>query len=87
MSATAYCSFCGKSQHDVRYLIAGTGKVFICDDDVRLCGEIIREREIETAARKIIKDELVELKKSTESIVERSNRGFLSWVLRKVGAA
>lgn len=37
-----YCSFCGKSQHEVRKLIAGPS-VFICDDCVDLCNEIIRE--------------------------------------------
>ena len=40
-----YCSFCGKSQHDVRKLIAGPS-VFICDECVDLCNDIIRE-EIE----------------------------------------
>lgn len=39
---TLYCSFCGKSQHDVRKLIAGP-TVFICDECVELCTEIIRE--------------------------------------------
>ena len=45
---TLYCSFCGKSQHDVRKLIAGPN-VFICDECVELCTEIIRE-EIKEAA-------------------------------------
>jgi len=40
-----YCSFCGKSQHEVRKLIAGPS-VFICDECVELCNDIIRE-EIE----------------------------------------
>jgi ATP-dependent Clp protease ATP-binding subunit ClpX len=40
-----YCSFCGKSQHEVRKLIAGPS-VFVCDECVELCNEIIRE-EIE----------------------------------------
>jgi ATP-dependent Clp protease ATP-binding subunit ClpX len=39
---TLYCSFCGKSQHEVRKLIAGP-TVFICDECVELCMEIIRE--------------------------------------------
>ena len=39
---TLYCSFCGKSQHDVRKLIAGP-TVFICDECVELCMDIIRE--------------------------------------------
>ena len=42
-----YCSFCGKSQHEVRKLIAGPS-VFICDECVELCNDIIRE-ELEDA--------------------------------------
>ena len=37
-----YCSFCGKSQHEVRKLIAGP-TVFICDECVELCMDIIKE--------------------------------------------
>ncbi|MFT6076783.1 MAG: ATP-dependent Clp protease ATP-binding subunit ClpX [Yoonia sp.] len=44
---TLYCSFCGKSQHEVRKLIAGP-TVFICDECVELCMDIIRE-ETKTA--------------------------------------
>ena len=39
---TLFCSFCGKSQHEVRKLIAGP-TVFICDECVELCMDIIRE--------------------------------------------
>src|ERR1051326_5970650 len=39
---TLYCSFCGKSQHDVAKLIAGPA-VFICDECVGLCTDIIRD--------------------------------------------
>jgi ATP-dependent Clp protease ATP-binding subunit ClpX len=39
---TLYCSFCGKSQHDVRKLIAGPS-VFVCDECVELCNDIIQE--------------------------------------------
>ncbi len=49
-----YCSFCGKSQHEVRKLIAGPS-VYVCDECVELCNEIIRE-EID-----------VDLKEETES--------------------
>ncbi len=42
-----YCSFCGKSQHEVRKLIAGPS-VFICDECVELCNDIIREEVAET---------------------------------------
>ncbi|WP_111656487.1 ATP-dependent Clp protease ATP-binding subunit ClpX [Isoalcanivorax indicus] len=44
-----YCSFCGKSQHEVRKLIAGPS-VFICDECVDLCNDIIREEVSEDAA-------------------------------------
>ncbi|MFT5572952.1 MAG: ATP-dependent Clp protease ATP-binding subunit ClpX [Cryomorphaceae bacterium] len=44
-----YCSFCGKSQHEVRKLIAGPS-VFICDECVDLCEDIIREEAIDDIA-------------------------------------
>jgi ATP-dependent Clp protease ATP-binding subunit ClpX len=44
-----YCSFCGKSQHEVRKLIAGPS-VFICDECVELCNDIIREEMQEGGA-------------------------------------
>lgn len=43
-----YCSFCGKSQHEVRKLIAGPS-VYICDECVDLCNDIIREEIKEIA--------------------------------------
>lgn len=46
-----YCSFCGKSQHEVRKLIAGPS-VFICDECVDLCNDIIREEVKEIAPKK-----------------------------------
>ena len=39
-----YCSFCYKSQHEVRKLISGPGGIFICDECVELCNEIIAGR-------------------------------------------
>ncbi len=48
-SKILYCSFCGKSQHEVRKLIAGPS-VFICDECVELCNDIIREELEEKAA-------------------------------------
>ena len=63
-----YCSFCGKSQHEVRKLIAGPS-VFVCDECVDLCNDIIREevqgKEAESKQRKLpipeeIKDTLDE---------------------------
>jgi ATP-dependent Clp protease ATP-binding subunit ClpX len=38
---TLYCSFCFKSQHEVRKLIAGPGAIFICDECVELCNEVL----------------------------------------------
>jgi ATP-dependent Clp protease ATP-binding subunit ClpX len=63
-----YCSFCGKSQHEVRKLIAGPS-VFVCDECVDLCNDIIREeiqeKDAESGGRKLpipqeIKDTLDE---------------------------
>ena len=48
-SKLLYCSFCGKSQHEVRKLIAGPS-VFICDECVDLCNDIIREEVQESSA-------------------------------------
>jgi ClpX C4-type zinc finger/Domain of unknown function (DUF1902) len=42
-AGTCYCSFCGKSQHEVPKLIAGPA-VFICDECVDLCSEIVEEK-------------------------------------------
>lgn len=55
-----YCSFCGKSQHEVRKLIAGPS-VYVCDECVELCNDIIREELQEN-----ISDERVELPKPKE---------------------
>lgn len=51
-----YCSFCGKSQHEVRKLIAGPS-VFICDECVDLCNDIIRE-EIQESSQEDTSDRL-----------------------------
>jgi ATP-dependent Clp protease ATP-binding subunit ClpX len=45
-SKLLYCSFCGKSQNEVRKLIAGPS-VYICDECVDLCNDIIREEQVE----------------------------------------
>ena len=53
-----YCSFCGKSQHEVRKLIAGPS-VFICDECIELCNDIIRDEiTADTGSAKGIKGEL-----------------------------
>ncbi|HAC33075.1 MAG TPA: ATP-dependent Clp protease ATP-binding subunit ClpX [Gammaproteobacteria bacterium] len=51
-----YCSFCGKSQHEVRKLIAGPS-VFVCDECVELCNDIIRD-EVSGSESKEARDEL-----------------------------
>jgi ATP-dependent Clp protease ATP-binding subunit ClpX len=52
-----YCSFCGKSQHEVRKLIAGPS-VFICDECIELCNDIIREEMQGDEATKMVKSNL-----------------------------
>lgn len=70
-----YCSFCGKSQHEVRKLIAGPS-VFICDECVDLCNDIIRE-EIQDAAPEDSSDRLPvphEIKASLDDYVIGQDR-------------
>lgn len=65
-----YCSFCGKSQHEVRKLIAGPS-VFICDECVELCNDIIRE-EIKEISPKQDKEALpspIEIRESLDDYV------------------
>src|SRR5512135_2448169 len=52
-----YCSFCGKSQHEVRKLIAGPS-VFICDECIDLCNDIIREEASADTGQKTAKSDL-----------------------------
>ena len=47
--STLYCSFCGKSQHEVRKLIAGP-TVFICDECIELCNDIVRDEATPSGA-------------------------------------
>ncbi len=65
-----YCSFCGKSQHEVRKLIAGPS-VFVCDECVELCNDIIRE-EIKEISPKQDKEKLptpIEIRESLDDYV------------------
>jgi len=65
-----YCSFCGKSQHEVRKLIAGPS-VFVCDECVELCNDIIRE-EIKEISPKEEKEKLptpIEIRESLDDYV------------------
>jgi len=63
-----YCSFCGKSQHEVRKLIAGPS-VFICDECVDLCNDIIRE-EVQEAQGEAPSDRLPTPKEIKETLGE-----------------
>jgi len=66
-----YCSFCGKSQHEVRKLIAGPS-VFICDECIELCNDIIREESHAETAGKGVKSDLPvphAIRESLESLV------------------
>ncbi|RMX05952.1 ATP-dependent Clp protease ATP-binding subunit ClpX [Corticibacter populi] len=68
---TLYCSFCGKSQHEVKKLIAGPS-VFICDECIDLCNEIVRDELKEEIAAKDTRPELptpAELKANLDNYV------------------
>jgi len=56
---TLYCSFCGKSQHDVEKLIAGPS-VFICDECVKICNDVIAQEEARVAKDRSVGDAPVE---------------------------
>ena len=64
-SMELYCSFCGKPQSQVRQLISGPD-VFICDECVELCQELIREKDLELAQDEVVAGEKVELPKPKE---------------------
>ncbi len=69
-SKLLYCSFCGKSQHEVRKLIAGPS-VFVCDECVELCNDIIRE-EIKEVSQQDSEDALpspIEIRESLDDYV------------------
>lgn len=51
MGEVVYCSFCGKSQHEVRKIVAGPS-VFICDECVVMCLDIIEGAQIEPIFRR-----------------------------------
>ena len=40
------CSFCNRPQYEVRHLIAGPGSVYICDECVQICQEILEQEEV-----------------------------------------
>ena len=73
---TLFCSFCGKSQHEVKKLIAGP-TVFICDECVELCMDIIKE-EVKTNQGKDSKSSIP----APKEIFEVLNDFFISNCLK-----
>ncbi len=63
---TLYCSFCFKSQHEVKRLISGPAAIFICAECIDLCNEIIAGRPPSNAAKSATPQEL-----PTERLLER----------------
>ena len=72
-----YCSFCGKSQHEVRKLIAGP-TVYICDECIELCNDIIREE--------IQGDEATKLTKSSLPVPQEICQTLNQYVIGQVSA-
>ena len=63
-----YCSFCGKSQHEVKKLIAGPS-VYICDECVDLCNDIIREEVKEKSSEDYSNNKLPTPKEIRENLL------------------
>jgi hypothetical protein len=63
---TLYCSFCFKSQHEVKRLISGPAAIFICDECIALCNEIVAGRPPRNAAQNATPQEL-----PTERLLQR----------------
>lgn len=64
---TIYCSFCGKSQHEVRKIIAGP-TVFICNECVDLCVGICDDMRAEEVAKNLI-GKVLKLRRSIKSVM------------------
>lgn len=45
------CSFCGKSQHEVKKLVSGSPNIFICDECVQLCNEVLRDESVDAISK------------------------------------
>jgi hypothetical protein len=70
---TLYCSFCYKSQHQVRMLISGPANIFICDECVGLCNEIIAGRPLSAkppSAEELPTERLLERLEAIEDTVQ-----------------
>jgi hypothetical protein len=86
--STLYCSFCGKSQHEVRKLIAGP-TVFICDYCVKLCTDIIHEERIATEIGDILRarfnDQAIEMLSDIK--ISSLSSGINEFLIHKGGLA
>jgi hypothetical protein len=78
---TLHCSFCGKSQHEVRVLIAGP-TVFICDECIGLCNDVIEDREILNILKTDEENENKEYPAAFEHIRAKSTADVTSCVER-----
>src|SRR6185295_10999677 len=78
---TLYCSFCGKSQHEVRVLIAGP-TAFVCDECVGLCNDVIEDKEILNILKTDEENENKEYPAAFENIRAKSTADVMSYVER-----
>src|SRR5258708_7187056 len=81
---TLHCSFCGKSQHDVRCLVAGP-TVFICDECVALCDDIVEDEKIQSLLQADEESEVYPA--TTEHLRAKSTAELASCVQRRADVA
>jgi epoxyqueuosine reductase QueG len=80
---TLYCSFCFKSQHEVRKLIAGPASIFICDECVDICNEVIAGRFSDTSKssdKEIPTERLLERLQAVEDTLQGKG-SQLQWIV------
>jgi len=81
---TLYCSFCFKSQHQVRTLISGPASLFICDECVALCNEVIAGHPIDkskqTSDKELPTERLLERLQAIEDTLQGKGNQ-LQWVV------
>jgi ClpX C4-type zinc finger len=82
-TSTLFCSFCFKSQHDVRTLISGPANIFVCDECVGLCNEIIAGRMpqvAKTSPEELPTERLLERLRPIEDTIQGKG-SQLQWVV------
>jgi len=83
-SKTLYCSFCFKSQHHVKKLIAGPASIFICDECVCLCNDVIIDRSSDQskapADKELPTERLLERLQAVEQTLQGKGNQ-LQWVV------